>query len=310
MSLRSIVTALGGDLYQNGARANVPAPGHGTGDRSVSLMLSDGRVVIHSFGAAAWQEVRADLQRRGLIDRAGRTPGLSGEGERSAPRRSALDRRAVAEALWVEGIAPDPTSVVGRHLCSRALTWSTTLCALREHPRAPLSVYRPDGRTCRALMAAVRDPEGTLTAVELTYLAPNGRAATGLRTPRKTVGHVPAGAAVRLAPAASRMVVAEGVMTTLSAIARFGRPGWALMAAGNLARWPPPSHVQDVVIAADRGEAGEWAARTLETALRARRLVVEVAFPPRPFGDWNEAAKAQARARGEEGRIGAPDRRG
>ncbi len=106
------------------------------------------------------------------------------------------------------------------------------------------------------------------------------------------------------------MLVAEGVITTLSAMARFCRPGWALMAAGNLARWRPPSIVQDVLIAADRGEAGERAARDLEAELRARRLVVEVAFPPRPFGDWNEAAQAEARGSGEEGRRGAPDRRG
>ena len=46
MSLRQIVAILGGDLYQNGLRANVPAPGHGKADRSVSLLLDGGRVVI------------------------------------------------------------------------------------------------------------------------------------------------------------------------------------------------------------------------------------------------------------------------
>lgn len=310
MSLRSIVSALGGDLYQNGARANVPAPGHGAGDRSVSLMLSDGRVVIHSFGAAAWQEVREDLQRRGLIDQAGRLLGSGGGVGTSTPRRSGLERRAVAEALWAEGIVPDATGVVGRHFRSRALGRPTPLCDLREHPYAPYSVYAPTGRRGPAPMAAIRDCDGTLTAVELAYLTPNGRAATGLRTPRKTVGEVPAGAAVRLAPTAPGMLVAEGVITTLSAMARFGRPGWALMAAGNLARWRPPPNVQHVLIAADRGEAGERAARDLETELRTRRLMVEVVFPPRPFGDWNEAAQAEARGSGKEGRRGAPDRRG
>ena len=159
-------------------------------------------------------------------------------------------------------------------------------------------------------MAAVRDPDGALTAVELTYLTPNGRVATSLRAPRKTVGQVPGGSAVRLCPAAAGMVVAEGVITTLSAMARFGRPGWALMAAGNLARWRPPSNVNDILIAADRGEAGERAARALEAGLRTRDLVVEVALPPIPFGDWNELAQAEARRRREEGRSGAPDRRG
>lgn len=312
MSLRSIVTALGGDLYQNGSRANVPAPGHGADDRSVSLMVSKGRVVVHSFGAADWREVRDDLCRRGLVDRDGRLIGSGGFSSAGAsrPRPCALERRAVAGTLWANGIRPSEDGIVVRHLRSRAVSWSAALCDLREHPRAPFSVYEPGGRTGRALMAAVRDPDGALTAVELTYLTPNGRVATSLRAPRKTVGQVPGGSAVRLCPAAAGMVVAEGVITTLSAMARFGRPGWALMAAGNLARWRPPSNVNDILIAADRGEAGERAARALEAGLRTRDLVVEVALPPIPFGDWNELAQAEARRRREEGRSGAPDRRG
>ena len=58
MTLHAIVAALGGDLYQGGLRANVPAPGHSADDRSVSLLHADGRVIIHGFGAADWREVR------------------------------------------------------------------------------------------------------------------------------------------------------------------------------------------------------------------------------------------------------------
>ena len=39
MSLRAIVEAVGGDLYEGGRRANIPAPGHSAEDRSVSLLL-------------------------------------------------------------------------------------------------------------------------------------------------------------------------------------------------------------------------------------------------------------------------------
>ena len=39
MSLKPIVQALGGDLYDRGLRANIPAPGHSAADRSVSLLL-------------------------------------------------------------------------------------------------------------------------------------------------------------------------------------------------------------------------------------------------------------------------------
>ncbi|WP_257819413.1 hypothetical protein [Phenylobacterium sp. J367] len=42
MSLKPIVQALGGDLYDRGLRANIPAPGHSAADRSVSLLLREG----------------------------------------------------------------------------------------------------------------------------------------------------------------------------------------------------------------------------------------------------------------------------
>ena len=42
MSLRTIVQALGGELYDRGRRANIPAPGHSAADRSVSLRLLRG----------------------------------------------------------------------------------------------------------------------------------------------------------------------------------------------------------------------------------------------------------------------------
>lgn len=48
---------------------------------------------------------------------------------------------------------------------------------------------------------------------------------------------------VRLVPAAAWMLLIEGVIITLSAMVRFGRPGWALIVAGNLARWRPLSNV-------------------------------------------------------------------
>lgn len=303
MSLRQIVAILGGDLYQNGLRANVPAPGHGKGDRSVSLLLDGGRVVIHTFGAADWREVRDDLQRRGLVDPGGRLMGVAHTRDRPVidhPRR-----RAVAGALWQDGITLARTGVVARHLAVRGVAWREDLDDLLEHPRAPFSVYRPGRRAGRAMMTGIRSPSGDLTAIELTYLATNGQVASGLSVPRKTVGQVPPGSAVRLRPAAARMLVAEGVVTTLSAMARFDLPGWALMSAGNLSRWQAPHQVSTVLIAGDRGEAGETAAMRLARRLERDGVEAILAFPPAPFGDWNEAARDRQKA-GKEGRGRAP----
>lgn len=116
-----------------------------------------------------------------------------------------------------------------------------------------------------------------------------------MRLSRKTIGAIPSGSAVRLNPAAASMVVGEGVFTTLSAIEHFGLPGWALLSTSNLRQWSPPEGVRMVMIAADRGAAGEAAAEALRQRLGARGVVAALNLPPEPFGDWNEFAQASRR---------------
>lgn len=307
MTLHAIVSALGGDLYHGGQRANIPAPGHSAADRSISLLLSEGRVVAYGFGAADWRTVLDDLRRRGLIDAAGRPSAGDGLTGLSAPTRR--DRVAVAEALWA-GASPITTAcLAARYARMRSIRADLgRSTALRIHPAAPLSVYRPAGRTRPALVAAIHDPAGELTAVELTYLDPNGRRATGLRLPRKTVGLLPPGCAVRLAEAGHEFLVGEGVFTTLSAMETFDLPGWALLSANNLFRWTPPAGVRSVLVAGDRGAVGERSAARLATRLGAVGVPVVVQLPPPPFGDWNEAASARAAPKAErEGAEGCRD---
>ncbi|WP_309630344.1 toprim domain-containing protein [Brevundimonas sp.] len=309
MTLHAIVAALGGDLYAAGSRASIPAPGHSAADRSVSLWLTDGRVVIHGFGGADWRAARDDLRARGFLDAAGRLTG-GGRGLPSSPRPDRRLRVATALRLWSGTTAPAACGPAGVYVRRRAVVGGAGVSNLRLHPAAPTAVYRGGGRTRPALVARISDADDRLTAVELTYLDPNGLPATGLRLGRKTVGQVPPGAAVRLSPAAREMLVGEGVVTTLSAMDRFHLPGWALMAANNLAAWTPPAGVRRVLIAADRGAAGEAAAAKLRRRLVRQGLDVRVTWPEPPFGDWNEVAVAAASQRGEGGRRGAPERRG
>lgn len=117
------------------------------------------------------------------------------------------------------------------------------------------------------------------------------------------MGCVPPGSAVRLSPAATEMLVGEGVVTTLSAMDRFRLPGWALMAANNLSAWVPPPDVRRLLIAADRGAVGQGAAERLRDRLAPLGLDVRVLCPDAPFGDWNEVAQS-ARKGGREGAGG------
>lgn len=310
-NLRDIVAALGGDLHHGGRSANVPAPGHSHADRSVSLLLDGDRLVIHGFGAADWRSVRAHLWGLGLIDGAGCLTGpatASGPGSAASPRPSPRVRIAAAQALWAEAWPLAEGDLCFRYFRHRGVRLRSAPVDLRRHPAAPVSVFRKAGPTCPALVAAIRTLDGAISAVEIAYLDPDGRAARRLRLPRKTVGSAPPGVAVRLSPTAAEMVVGEGVATTLSAMTRFGLPGWALLSAGNLANWSAPDGVRRILIAGDRGLAGEAAAAELCRRLRADGTSAEVRLPPAPFGDWNEAGAAGREEK--EGRDGAPAGRG
>ena len=188
MTLNKIVAALGGDLYAGGSRANIPAPGHSAKDRSVSLWLSDGRVVVHSFGGADWRDVRADLCARGFIDDAGRPTG-GGRGGGSIPRPDLRVRLETAARLWAGTLPLRLADPAGRHLNHRAIRSGGAAQNIGFCPRTPVSVYREGGPARPALLARISDADDRLTAVEITYLDPSGCLATGLRLVRKTVGH-------------------------------------------------------------------------------------------------------------------------
>jgi hypothetical protein len=288
MSLKAIVEVLGGDLYDHGARANIPAPGHSTADRSVSLLLRDGRVIVHTFGDGDWRAVLDHLRSLGLVD-AGNAPLSLGRSRAvGAAPPTGRERLEAAARLW-EGGRPLAGMLSERHCRLRAIHRQLPgPDTMRHSPEAPVAVYGESRRRRPALLVRLSDADGRFTAVEVTYLAANGRRALDLRLPRKTIGPVPAGSAVRIDPEAPDILVAEGVFTALSASERFDLPGWALLSTSNLRRWSPPAIVRSVLIAADRGKDGESSAARLRDRLAAKGLAVAVALPPEPYGDWNE----------------------
>lgn len=303
-SLTRLARALGGESYAGGRRANVPAPGHSADDRSVSLLLVEGRVVAHGFGEFDWREILDDLRQRGWIDAENR---LLDDGAPAAvaplPEPTEAERVAAARRLWDEGRPIRDRDPAARHGRRRGVDLALDHAgAFRSHPAAPASIYRWRGPRRPALLAAVRDPAGALTAVEVTYLDGQGRRAALARPARKAVGVIPPGSAVRLAPAATGMLVAEGVFTTLSAMRRFCLPGWALLSAGNLRNWRPPEGVRRVVVAGDRGREGERSACALAAALRTAGVAAEVVLPPAGYGDWNDLDQEEVERKGGTGR--------
>jgi hypothetical protein len=299
VSLGHIVKALGGDLYDGGSRANIPAPGHSAADRSVSLLFKEGRVFVHTFSSQTdWRDVFDHLRQRGLIDDEKRPTDrtlagsvAAGRRGRDAPATNTV-RLAVARRLWDESRDIRGT-LAERHCRLRQVQRSLPDAGVARFCSAtPVAAYHDIRRTCPALLFALQDGCGGFTAVEITYLTANGLRATTLKLSRKTVGPVPPNATIRLDPAAPEMLVAEGAFTTLSATERFSLPGWALTSTRNLKTWIAPQGVRAVLIAADRGEDGEASAEVLAGRLQMQGVRTRIEWPPVPHGDWNDWAQA------------------
>ncbi|WP_158912750.1 toprim domain-containing protein [Caulobacter sp. S45] len=300
MSLVQIVRALGGELYEGGRRANVPAPGHSRFDRSVSLLYENERVVAHCFGDGDWKAVLDDLRGRGLIDGENRPTSLvigSAAPRISAPPASRTLRVATAQRLWETG-RPLGRSPAAQYLRRRGVTRALPgPDAARYLAEAPTAAYAAKSRTRPALMLGVRGPDGGLSAIELTYLTPGGHRATDLKLSRKTVGVMPQASAVRFDTPGPKLLVAEGGVTTLVASQRFGLPAWALLSTSNLRGWIAPEGVEAVLIAGDNGSDGEASAARLAVRLEDQGVAAEMVFPPAPHGDWPDLAMAETGGR-------------
>lgn len=151
-------------------------------------------------------------------------------------------------------------------------------CALKAHAGAP---YYSNGAYIGrypALLAEVRDINGELVTVHITYLQDNRKLSD--HQPRKllssTTGRT--GCAVQLVPAGPVLGIAEGIETALAAGRILGVPVWAALNTSLLSNFEPPKDVQRLVIAADRDVAGLTAAwklrdtRDFKMDLRVSRL--------------------------------------
>ena len=244
MSLRSIVQTLGGALYDGGRRANIPAPGHSAADRSVSLLLKEGRVLVHTFGDGDWRSVLDHLRRLGLIDAANAPVSLSGAMERAkrvepaARRPNAVLWRCASGRRAGRSGARSRSGIAG---CggSSATCRGPRPCATAPRRRSPPTGARatvappswPASRRRTAASPPSRSPIWRRTAVAPKTCAWCARP-SGQRRAAAQCGSI-------RSPTA--MLVGEGVFTTLSASEWFGLPAWALMSTRNLRAWSPPA---------------------------------------------------------------------
>lgn len=198
-------------------------------------------------------------------------------------------QRNAMRRLWEGSGQLSEGGVVMRYLESRTgRQWASN--ALREHP----GILSED-RSHPALVAKVVTHDDRAVNLHLTFVGPNGQKAR-LENPRRVMpGKLPDGCAIRLAPAAEVMGVAEGIETALSASVMFKVPVWACINKTILSKWIPPKIAKTIMVFADNDEnfAGQAKAYHLANRLSTQLgLDVGVYVPPNPGQDWNDVHAA------------------
>ena len=276
-----LVERLGGRWSGHSGLCRCPA--HDDRRPSLSVRAGRSRLLLHCFAGCTASEILRALQSGGVIE--------AGPGVASAPDipRPAAIPSSAALRIWGGGRELDDTPAA-RYLASRAIEARSR--ELRYHPRTPRGA-RPQTRFRPAMLAAVRDETG-LVAIHRTFLDPRRDSLAAVDEPRCALGRLGRGA-VRLGGAASRLGLAEGVETALSASILFGLPCWATLGTERFGLVALPYEVAELVLFLDH-DAGGHRAEALARSRFAHVPRIEACYPPRVGDDWNDVLRAKAAA--------------
>ena len=138
------------------------------------------------------------------------------------------------------------------------------------------------------MVARVDGPDGELLGIHRTWIE-RGPDGVWRRRDRASLGPV-GGSAVRLAPVAETLLIAEGIETALAAMQATELPGWAALSTSGMRALRLPPEVRRVVILADNDKngAGKRAARAAALRWLAEGRGVRIAMPPQPGWDFND----------------------
>jgi DNA primase len=165
------------------------------------------------------------------------------------------ERKQKAAYIWGQS-TPDHESIQ-RYLTSRNIH-------LEEIPEA---LRWNDYKGAKKVVAAVTKPEEeTVGAIHQTWINDDfHREKKGMLAPCK-------GRAVWLSEPAEKMLIGEGIETTLAAMAASGLPGVSGLDAGKMQAIDLPQTVKEIIILVDcdhPGKAGQNAAKSLAARLEA-----------------------------------------
>lgn len=196
-------------------------------------------------------------------------------------------RKKRLESVWAEALPVCEGTPAWRYLTNRGLSALTPGAlspeVIRWHPGL---VQVVNGRTRRfpAIILKILQPNGDLGSLHRIFLTANGGKAPLASAKKMMPGAAKlGGAAIRLFPAAEKLMLAEGVETALGGyLLGKGRiPVWACVSATMMQSVKLPNNVSTVYILADKdaNEAGLHAAEKLKTRLEAEGRTAIVHMP-------------------------------
>ena len=279
MNAQDITKALGGRWHGSYGTARCPA--HEDKNPSLSVSERDGKVLVKCHGPCDQEAVIDALRGRGLwaesTERHVRTTNRMPP--RSDPEPNPNGDAAVA--IWKKA-RPAEGTPVQIYLASRCITVETPP-SIRYYPDLK---HGPTGLELPTMVAAVQGPDRTITGILRTFLAAGGSKKAAVPQNKMMLGRC-AGGGVRLAAAADRVAVAEGLETALSVLQATNIPTWATLSTSGMRSLILPSNVREIIICADGDDPGEAAARDVAKRWVGEGRRVRIARPPRGC-DFND----------------------
>lgn len=189
----------------------------------------------------------------------------------AAPVDDRSVRIAAARAIWRAAV-PAASTLAETYLRSRGI-----------HIHIPDSIRFARLSYCQGrdlypvLIAAVASADNHFTGIQRIYLN-DGTGKAQVAKPKLSLGRI-AGGAIRLAPAARKLFVTEGLEDGLTLQQAQGCATWVACGAAMLPRLVLPAGVNEVVIGADNDGAGRDAAERAVATFRHQGIRARAVFP-------------------------------
>jgi putative DNA primase/helicase len=283
---RQITAILGGDITGR-TSCNVPGPGHSKADRSLSITIDRGRIIVCSHAGDDWKTCKDYVRERlGL-----------GQWERDADRPSPFvvinsgpntdkeKKKAFALRIWSQSVNPIGTIVEYYLREHRGLALSADIAGgvIRFNNQLNFDPQtRLPGMVCLFRDIETDEPCG----IHRTFLDRN----TAQKIDRKMLG-IAKNAAIKFDAIGDNLTIGEGVETALSSRAAGFSSVWALGSSGAVRSFPVIKVARELTILEENDPTSRRDVKVCALRyLKAKKPVNIVT--PNVGNDFNDAWRA------------------